>query len=698
MIRQYNIVLVGNPNSGKSTLFNILTGLNQKISNFPGTTVEQKTGVWRVDSKRQFKIIDTPGTYSLFPKSNDERVTVNTLLNRGHENYPDLILVVADASNLKRSLLLATEVIDLGMPVVLALSMNDQAQRKGIHIREDLLSEQLGIPVIKVNGRQQTGIEELKNRLMNQSFKPSSSVFSIPDAMRQMLDELAQVTGETNAYKNLIQAHRWKEVDQIPAEARRILDFYEFNPEAWQSKETLERFRIIDDVLIDVTERTTHFHAQEWSGRIDGILTHRIGGYVIFFSILFLLFQSIFSLAKYPMDFIESAFTQLASYATDHLPKGLLSELLVDGIIAGLSGVVVFLPQIIILFFFIALLEDSGYMARVSFIMDRLMRIFGLNGKSVVPLIGGLACAVPSIMAARNIENRRERLITIMVTPLMSCSARLPVYTLLISLVTPADYLWGVVNRQGLYLFGMYLLGFFSAILLALVFKWTTKETKKAYFIMELPGYKWPVARNIILTLRDKTKAFLYGAGKIIVAVSVLLWFAGTFGPADTFERINRKYDQLRAQGRLPEAELTTHMKAEKLENSFAGQFGHFIEPAIKPLGFNWKIGISLLSSLAAREVFVGTMTTLYHLESQDDTQALGKHMLDEVNPVTLKPVYSPAVVWSLLLFYAFALQCTSTIAVVYRETGGWKWPAIQFTVLTALAYGVSLLTYNLLK
>jgi ferrous iron transport protein B len=698
--QEITVALVGNPNSGKTSLFNALTGLNQKVSNFPGTTVDKKTGYTRLNADTRAQIIDLPGTYSLYPKSADELVTYEILRNKAETDFPDLVLFIADASNLKRNLLLLTQVADLGVPVILALNMTDIAERRGIFYDIQLLSDALQVPVIPINARQRKGIAEIKAHLLSEKNYSKHTYFSLSEVNELLLNELCEITDKRNPYAALQYAINASVLLNTKAkQMRACFEKFAFNARAFQEKEILARYRIIDDAVRKSRREKPTSKLKSITAQADKILTHRIWGIAIFLGLLFLVFQAIFSWSTYPMDWVEKGFLISSQWVEDTLPAGVLNDLLVHGILAGLSGVMVFLPQIIILFAFIAILEDVGYMARVGFIMDRIMRPFGMNGKSVVPLISGMACAVPSIMASRSIENKKERLITILVTPLMSCSARLPVYTLLIAMLVPEEAKWGPFNLHGIVMMLMYLVGFGAALFSAFLFKQFIKSETKNYFMMELPGYKLPLAGNILITLFDKGKAFVWGAGKIIVAVSVILWALASFGPREDMRAVEAKYLQMTmdaGSGKTVE-ELAAMKDAEKLEVSYAGVFGKWIEPVIKPLGFDWKIGIALITSLAAREVFVGTMSTIYSVGGDiEDLNNIRAKMGSEVDNQTGKPKYSLATVWSLMIFYAFALQCMSTISVVQTETRSWKWASIQFVYMTALAYLSSLAVFHL--
>jgi ferrous iron transport protein B len=703
MKRQLTVALVGNPNCGKTSLFNALTGLNQKVSNFPGTTVEKKVGEAKLNENLGLQIIDLPGTYSLYPKSADELVTYELLRNKTETNFPDVVVFIADASNLKRNLLLFTQVCDLGCPAILALNMMDVAERRGIIYDTGILEQQLGVPVVPINARKKLGIDTLKQVLADKLPKEPQTYFSMEKVNPELLNMLCKVVDKRNPYAALQYAINAAELISEKSERlKEIFQTYKFNAHQFQEEEVFARYHVIDQAVKLARVKSELSLKKSLTKKVDAILTHRFLGILIFLILMFLIFQAVFSWSTYPMDWVEAGFKQLSNYIEQALPAGVLNDLIVQGIIAGLSGVIVFLPQIMVLFLFIAILEDIGYMARVGFIMDRIMRPFGMNGKSIVPLIGGMACAVPSIMASRSIENKKERLITMLVIPLMSCSARLPVYTLLISLFIPDTAVFGPFNIHGLVLMLMYLIGFIAALGSAWIFKFFIKSKQLNYFLMELPGYKMPVASNILITLYEKSAAFVFGAGKIIIAVSVVLWVLASTGPRDSMQAVGSKYDSLLLTYNVAERNealisgIELHKNAELLEVSYAGQFGKFIEPAIRPLGFDWKIGIALLTSLAAREVFVGTMSTIYSVSgTDDDLDSIREAMLKETNSTTGKPSYTLPTVFSLLLFYAFALQCMSTVAIVKKETGKTKWAVIQFVYMTILAYGSSLLVFQ---
>jgi ferrous iron transport protein B len=698
------VALVGNPNTGKSTLFNVLTGLNQKIGNFPGVTVDKKTGFSQLPDGRTAEIIDLPGTYSIYPKSKDESIVFSVLADKAKGLVPDLIVVILDASNLKRNLLLYTQIADLKIPVVVALNMIDVSEKAGIVIDVDLFAKKLGVPVVPVSARKVKGIDKLKNAIAYANkIALQQDTIDVEVIAPQIIAQIKDDLKIDNPYFALQLAHQHETLSFLStAESDRIEKLeqeFSFHSQKSQATETIARYNFINDLLYDTVKKPETAHDETVSNKIDKILTHKIFGFVIFFAILMFIFQAIFSWSAYPMSLIENLFIWVQAGLTKVLPAGPLVSLLVDGVIAGLSGVMVFIPQIAILFALISILEDTGYMSRVTFMMDKVMRKVGLNGKSVVPLIGGFACAVPSIMSTRNIENWKDRMITIMVTPLVACSARLPVYTLLIALVVPNRNVWWLFNLQGLALTAMYLLSIVSAVLVAFVMKFILKARERGYFIMELPVYRMPRWKNVAFTMYDRSKTFVLQAGKVIIAVSIILWVLKSYGPGDSFARIDQRYSQSEYTKTMTPDSLTKVIASEKLESSYAGVFGHVIEPVIKPLGFDWKIGIALISSFAAREVFVGTMATIYSVEGDaDKLESVQQKMHSATNPDTGKPVFTLAVAFSLMMFYAFAMQCASTVAVVYRETKDWRWPATQFAYMTLLAYAASFIVYNLLK
>jgi len=698
------VALVGNPNTGKSTLFNALTGLNQKIGNFPGVTVDKKIGYSQLPDGRRAEIIDLPGTYSLYPKSKDESIVFSVLAEKATELTPDLVIVIVDATNLKRNLLLYTQVADLKIPVIIALNMMDQAKKAKIEIDVELLSQRLGVPIVPVSARKLEGIEQLKN-IISYANKFALQVDSIDvkTIAPALIADISEEIDTDNPYFALQLAHQHETLKFLtPAQSNRIEELehkHSFHSQKAQATETIARYNYINDVLYDTVHTPVTAHDESVSNRIDKILTHRVFGFIIFMGVLLFMFQSIFAWSAYPMSLIEDLFVWIEGGLRSVLPGGPLANLLIDGVVAGLSGVIVFIPQIAILFAFISILEDTGYMSRVTFMMDKIMRKVGLNGKSVVPLIGGFACAVPSIMSTRTIENWKDRMITIMVTPLVACSARLPVYTLLISLVVPHKNVWWIFNLQGLALTGMYVLSLVSAVIVAYIMKFVLKARERGYFIMELPVYRMPRWNNVLFSMYERSKTFVLQAGKVIIAVSVILWVLSSYGPGNRFEKIEQTYNQPQYTKTMTPDSLARVISTEKLENSYAGVLGHTIEPVIKPLGFDWKIGIALITSFAAREVFVGTMATIYSVEGDaDKIDSVQDKMRNAKNPQTGQPVFTLTVAFSLMMFYAFAMQCASTVAVVYRETKDWRWPAAQFAYMTTLAYGAAFLVYHLLK
>jgi len=697
------VALVGNPNTGKSTLFNVLTGLNQKIGNFPGVTVDKKTGFCDLPDGRRAKIIDLPGTYSLYPKSRDESIVFSVLADKANPLRPDLVVVILDASNLKRNLLLYTQVADLKLPVIVALNMMDLATKSGITIDVNAFAQKLGVPVIPISARKVEGIDQLKSAI-NYANKVAlqEDTIDVEVLAPQLIAQISKEIEVENPYYALQLAHQHETLKFLSStQSDRIEELeqeFSFHSQKAQATETIARYNFINDLLYDTVKKNETAQEENISNRIDKVLTHRVFGFIIFFAILLFIFQSIFAWSAYPMELIGDFFVWVQTSLHRILPTGPLVNLVVDGVLGGLSGVMVFIPQIAILFGFISILEDTGYMSRVTFMMDRLMRKVGLNGKSVVPLIGGFACAVPSIMSTRTIENWKDRMITIMVTPLVTCSARLPIYTLLIALVVPNRNIWWIFNLQGLVLTGMYLFSLVSAITVAFVMKFLLKARERGYFIMELPVYRMPRWKNVGQDMYNRAKAFVLQAGKVIVAVSVILWVLASYGPGDRFDQLEQKYKKPQYAQHMSPYDIHHAVASEKLENSYAGVLGHTIEPVIKPLGFDWKIGIALITSFAAREVFVGTMATIYSVDGDaEKIESVQQKMHTAKNP-NGQPVFTVAVAFSLMMFYAFAMQCASTVAVVYRETKNWRWPASQFIYMTGLAYIVSFITYHLLR
>lgn len=700
-----HIALVGNPNSGKSSLFNCLTGLNQKVGNFPGVTVDKKTGTTSVAEKMVAEVIDLPGSYSLYPRRIDEWVSYRVLLNQDKDIKADVIVVVADASNLKRNLLFCTQIIDLKLPMVIALTMMDLAKRKGLNIDILELERELGVPVVAVNPRKHKGISQLKKAIEQTALElyqaPARDFIENKKLAQESIEAVQKIfpaLSDYTAIHYLINHESFALNDSMQDTIENIERKHNFNPTKTQAEEILQRYGRIKHIMQVAVSEPDPLQRTLITERLDDILLHRRWGYIILLTVLFFLFQSVFWLARYPMDWIDLGFAKLSSSLGSILPETWWSDLLTNGVLAGLSGIIVFVPQIMILFGLITLLEDTGYMARISFLTDRLMRSVGLNGKSVMPMISGFACAVPAIMSARNIENRKERLLTILITPLMSCSARLPVYTILIGLVIPNHYLLGFLSLQGLIMMGLYVLGLGMALVVSYIAKFFIKIKEKSFFILELPTYRSPRWNNIVQTMVNKAKVFVTDAGKIIMIISLILWALSSFGPGNRMQKVTRQYELLKSQPGANVIELNKELHARRLENSYAGILGKSIEPVVAPLGYDWKIGIALITSFAAREVFVGTMATLYSV-GEDDRNSL--RLRDKMNAARRpngKPLYDLATGLSLMIFYLFAMQCMSTLAIVRRETRSWKWPLIQLFYMTGLAYIMSLIVYQLFK
>lgn len=696
------VALIGNPNVGKTSVFNQLTGLNQQVGNYPGITVEKKQGFVKLSNEVRAKIIDLPGTYSLNASSIDENVVIELLLNKKDEDFPDVAVVVSDVENLKRNLLLFTQIKDLEIPTILVINMSDRMKLKGIELDIPFLEKELKTKIALVSSRKKIGIDILKNLLLNYeeiSVEPCLNASSIDP---EYFDKLRKTFPNQLTYKLWLVITQ--DVNFLNLERNEIKNSFtksHSDLKRLQQKETIKRYQFINDTL-KIGQKIDKSKATDIQAKLDRVLTHKVFGYVIFFFILFAIFQSIFEWSTIPMDFIDESFASLSSYSKTHLPAGEFTDLISEGIIPGIGGIVIFVPQIAFLFLFISVLEESGYMSRVVFLMDKIMRRYGLSGKSIVPLISGTACAIPAIMSARNIENWKERLITILVTPFTTCSARLPVYAIIISLIIPEERLFGFLSLQGLTLMLLYLIGFFMAIFSSWLLDKFLKLSCKTYFVVEMPSYKIPMFKNVGINVLEKTKAFVFGAGKIILALSIILWFLGSHGPTKEFdnaEKIVTKELSV-SNSDLTHSEIETKANTYKLEHSYIGIIGKTIEPAIKPLGYDWKIGIAVVSSFAAREVFVGTLATIYSVGGNDDDmeKTIKNRMQAEINPVTGEKVFNFATGISLLLFYAFAMQCISTLAIVKKETNSWKWPIIQLVFMSGFAYIVSLIAYQFLK
>lgn len=674
------VALIGNPNVGKTSIFNTLTGLNQKVGNYPGITVEKKSGICKLDENTKATIIDLPGTYSINPTSIDEEVALKILVDQNSTEKPDVVLVVAEVENLKRNLLLFSQVKDLGFPTLLIINMADRMETNGIAIDVAQLEKQLNTKIILVSVKNNQGFTELKQAIKSYQSLNTTPFFNIT----QLSTEAVKI----DDYRNWLIKTQENDKKEVPdTDLKKI-----------QHKETIKRYQLINSVLKETYTKNTS-KATGLRYKLDAILTHKFWGYVIFFGIMLLVFQSIFEWSSIPMDFIDASFGSLTDTLKEILPAGKLTDLLTDGLISGINGVVIFIPQIAILFLFISILEETGYMSRVVFLMDRVMRPFGLNGKSIVPLISGTACAIPAIMSARNIEDTKERLITMLITPFTTCSARIPVYVIIISLVIPEDRVLGIFTYQSLTMTLLYLLGFLAAILSGWILSKFIKTDRKSYFVAEMPEYRKPIAKNVAFNVWDKTKAFVFGAGKIILPLSILLWFLGTHGTSN-FDNAEEIIQTQYATQNLTEEVLNDKIAAFQLENSYMGKIGKFIEPAVAPLGFDWKIGIAVITSFSAREVFVGTLATIYNIGSHADDEdftLIKDIMMNEKRPDG-SPVFTLATGVSILLFYAFAMQCMSTIAIIRKETNSLKWTIYQAVGMTALAYLVSLIAYQILK
>ena len=698
MNKALNVALIGNPNTGKTSVFNALTGLTQKVGNYPGITVEKKQGICRLNRTTKAHIIDLPGTYSLNASSMDESVVVELLLNRNDKDFPDVAVVVSDIENLKRNLLLFTQIKDLEIPTLLVINMSDQMKRKGISLDIDLLEKKLKTKIALISTRENSGIDQLKEHLVNYRQLFNQGLISIASIDHQYFSDLENIFPNQSLYKLWLVITQ--DVNFANLERQKIQDATNYKTQSesqlkrLQQKETIKRYQFINAALKE-TYTVDREKATDFRSRLDRVLIHRFWGYVIFFMILLTIFQVIFNWSSIPMDLIDESFSTLSEETKNNLPPGVFTDLLAEGIISGLGGIIIFIPQIAFLFLFISVLEETGYMSRVVFLMDRGLRRYGLSGKSVIPLISGTACAIPAVMATRNIENWKERLITILVTPFTTCSARLPVYLILISLVIPSGNFMGF-GYQGLTLMGLYLLGFVMAIFAASILNRGLNIKSKTYFVVEMPDYKLPLLKNVAITIFEKTKAFVLEAGKIILAISILLWVMASFGPGEEFTNAERIVQQSPNAAGFTPAQLETEIAAYKLEHSFIGILGKSIEPAIAPLGFDWKIGIALISSFAAREVFVGTLATIYSV-GNDQEEPIKNRMAAEKKK-NGDPLFDLPTGGSLMLFYAFAMQCMSTLAIVKKETNSWRWPLIQLVGMTFIAYISSLVFYQLMS
>jgi len=699
---EIKVALIGNPNVGKTSIFNLLTGMNQHVGNYPGVTVDKKVGFCKLSQIINARIYDLPGTYSTNPNSMDEKVAVSCLLDRDDIDFPDVVVVVADVENLKQNLYLFTQIKDFGIPTILAINMADRMKPRGITIDIPALEAALHTRIALVSTRQKTGIEELKELIINYKKLSLETLVDIAridppffSSLKEKFpnEELGKLWMVISQNFEVVGALRKMEIQKenikTEAEIKRM-----------QQRETILRYQVINNALKDTYKVT----AVGTRALLDKILLHKVWGYVIFMAILLLIFQVIFYVSEYPKGWIESALGWVGEWLSGILPEGSLTSLLVDGVIPGLTAVVSFVPQIALLFFFISLLEESGYMSRVVFLMDRIMRPFGLNGKGTIPLISGAACAIPAVMATRTIESWRERLIAILVTPFITCSARLPIYLIIIKLVIPqGNYFF--FDNQAVALFALYMLGVFMAIFSAwLLNKFLVlKHTIKTHFIIEMPTYKVPLARNVLLTVYEKSKAFVVNAGKIIFFMTVLIWFLQTHGLSEKYRNAETHTEQMAAQYGWDEDQKEHYLLSYRTENSLLGNMGKFVEPVFRPLGYDWKISIAVLGSFAARETFVSTLATIYSLgevdveEGEAEQRTVITRLQEEMRPDGT-PMFNLATGVSILLFFASAMQCISTFAIVRKETNSWKWAIIQWLFMTGFAYLSALAVYQILS
>ena len=701
------LALIGNPNSGKSTLFNRLTGLRQRTGNFPGVTVEQKVGTISIAGK-QVTLIDAPGTYSLFSTSEDERVVARLLLDYTNAFYPDALIYVADIQQLDRHLLLFRQVQDLGFPLVLALNFADELEEELYDLQ--VLEKELGTAVIALSARQNKNFDELLQSVEKVAFSGRTEPISLRSSYtsrfsvteREVAKGIQQELVLDNEYAAKLIAHHYKWLDFISKGEKeaiaRITDRYKFQDLKLQVRETMQRYQYFEGVLRRAKTASQGKSAQ-FSDRLDNVLTHKIWGPLIFIFIMVLTFQLIYSWSSIPMDGIEWVFSEAGTLVSTLLPEGWMRSLVVDGLLAGLGGIVIFVPQIALLFFIISILEEAGYMSRAVYLFDPFMRRFGLNGRSIVALVSGGACAIPAIMATRTITNWKERLITILVTPFISCSARLPVYAIVIALVIPTERIWGVFNLQGLVLFGLYLLGIIAALGSAWILKMILKSEDPSFLLLEMPDYRMPDWRSVALNVYDKVKSFVLEAGKVILLISLLLWVLAQYGPPGKIEAALEQMEAQAEQESWRPKLKEQRTAAIQLEYSYAGYLGKAIEPVIRPLGYDWRIGIALITSFAAREVFVGTLATIFNLGEADENDRRLRYQLKNAKiEATGRPLFTLASGLSILVFYVLAMQCMSTLAVVKKETQSWKWPLLQLVAMTLMAYGAAALVWTLLS
>ena len=700
MSKQINVALIGNPNTGKTSVFNALTGLNQKVGNYPGITVDKKQGICKLSRGVKAHILDLPGTYSLNASSLDENVVIELLLNKNDKDYPDVAVIVSDVENLKRNLLLFTQIKDLKIPTLLVINMSDVMKRKGISLDVEVLEEKLNTKIALVSTRKGTGIQELKKLIEQYKTLPKKQCLDASTIEPADFERLQKAFPNQDIYKLWLVITQDANFGKV---SRQELDVSKFKTKSTselkrlQQKEAIKRYQFINNVLKE-GQNIDRSKARDLRSKLDRVLIHKVWGYIIFFIILLTIFQAIYDWATFPMDLIDTTFAGLAEWVKSNYPNGgKVTDLVAEGIVSGVGGIVIFIPQIAFLFLFISILEESGYMSRVVFLMDRIMRRFGLSGKSLVPLISGTACAIPAVMATRNIENWKERLITILVTPFTTCSARLPVYLIIIALVIPEGYIFGL-SFQALTLMLLYLIGFGMAVFSAYVLDRIMKTNRKTFFVVEMPNYKLPLLKNVLITVFEKTKTFVFEAGKIILAISVILWVLASYGPGEKFNNAEAIITEQYAD--LSDATLDDKVAAYRLEHSYIGIIGKTIEPVIKPLGYDWKIGIGLVASFAAREVFVGTLATIYSVGSATENESIDTiktKMSNEIYEDGSK-VFTFASGISLLLFYAFAMQCMSTLAIVKRETKSWKWPMIQLIGMSTIAYIFALIAFQILN
>ena len=700
MSKQINVALIGNPNTGKTSVFNALTGLNQKVGNYPGITVDKKQGICKLSRGVKAHILDLPGTYSLNASSLDENVVIELLLNKNDKDYPDVAVIVSDVENLKRNLLLFTQIKDLKIPTLLVINMSDVMKRKGISLDVEVLEEKLNTKIALVSTRKGTGIQELKKLIEQYKILPKKQCLDASTIEPAYFERLQKAFPNQDIYKLWLVITQDANFGKV---SRQELDVSKFKTKSTselkrlQQKEAIKRYQFINNVLKE-GQNIDRSKARDLRSKLDRVLIHKVWGYIIFFIILLTIFQAIYDWATFPMDLIDTTFAGLAEWVKSSYPNGgKVTDLVAEGIVSGVGGIVIFIPQIAFLFLFISILEESGYMSRVVFLMDRIMRRFGLSGKSLVPLISGTACAIPAVMATRNIENWKERLITILVTPFTTCSARLPVYLIIIALVIPEGYIFGL-SYQALTLMLLYLIGFGMAVFSAYVLDRIMKTNRKTFFVVEMPNYKLPLLKNVLITVFEKTKTFVFEAGKIILAISVILWVLASYGPGEKFNNAEAIVAEQYAD--LSDAKIDDKVAAYRLEHSYIGIIGKTIEPVIKPLGYDWKIGIGLVASFAAREVFVGTLATIYSVGSATENESIDTiktKMSNEIYEDGSK-VFTFASGISLLLFYAFAMQCMSTLAIVKRETKSWKWPMIQLIGMSTIAYIFALIAFQILN